>query len=272
MAVDLERDLVPDGLWEIAAPLIPAFRPRRQGGGTAPVADRKVFTAIVYALTTSCAWRRLPPCFGVSPATAHRRFAAWTRAGLWRRLHIEVLDRLGAAGAIDWSAALVDSASGPSEKGGQLTGPNPVDRGKPGAKLHVLTDAQGLPLVTAVSAANTHDSLALKPLVKAIHAVRSRRGPRRRKPTKLRADKGYDYPELRCWLRNRSITPKIARRGIESSERLGRYRWKVERSISWLFNYRRLNVRYERKSRHFAAFLSLAATLICYKRLARLTT
>lgn len=69
MAVDLERDLVPDGLWEIAAPLIPAFRPRRQGGGTAPVADRKVFTAIVYALTTSCAWRRLPPCFGVSPAT-----------------------------------------------------------------------------------------------------------------------------------------------------------------------------------------------------------
>lgn len=147
-----------------------------------------------------------------------------------------------------------------------------MDRGKPGAKLHVLTDAQGLPLVTAVSAANTHDSLALKPLVKAIHAVRSRRGPRRRKPTKLRADKGYDYPELRCWLRNRSITPKIARRGIESSERLGRYRWKVERSISWLFNYRRLNVRYERKSRHFAAFLSLAATLICYKRLARLTT
>lgn len=151
-------------------------------------------------------------------------------------------------------------------------GPNPVDRGKPGSKLHVLTDAEGLPLVTAVSAANTHDSLALKPLVKAIPAVRSRRGPRRRRPAKLRADKGYDYPELRRWLRDRNITPKIARRGIESSERLGRYRWKVERSISWLFNYRRLTVRYECKSRHFAAFLSLAATLICYRKLVRLAT
>lgn len=106
----------------------------------------------------------------------------------------------------------------------------------------------------------------------AVPAVRSRRGPRRRRPSKLRADKGYDYPEIRHWLRNRSITPKIARRGIESSERLGRYRWKVERSISWLFNYRRLTIRYERKSRHFAAFLSLAATLICYKQLAKLTT
>lgn len=106
----------------------------------------------------------------------------------------------------------------------------------------------------------------------AVPEVRSRRGPRRRRPAKLRADKGYDYPEIRRWLRNRNITPKIARRGIESSERLGRYRWKVERNISWLFNYRRLTIRYERKSRHFAGFLNLAATLICYKRLAKLTT
>ncbi|SFD64649.1 Putative transposase of IS4/5 family [Streptomyces aidingensis] len=76
-----------------------------------PVADRKVFCAIVYALTAPCAWQKLPPCFGVSPATAHRRFAAWTRAGLWQRLHGEVLDRLGGAGVVDWSAALLDSAS-----------------------------------------------------------------------------------------------------------------------------------------------------------------
>ncbi|MFF1325055.1 IS5 family transposase [Streptomyces chartreusis] len=268
----LERDLVPDGLCEIAEPLIPPFRPRRQGGGTARLADRKVFTAIVYALTTSCAWRRLPPCFGVSPATAHRRFTAWTRAGLWRRLYAAVLNRLGAAGAVGWSAALVDSASVRAKKGGELVEPNPVDRGKPGSKLHVLTDAEELPLITEVSAANTHDSLALKPLAKAIPAVRSRRGSPRRRPAKLRADKGYDYPELHRWPRDRNITPKIARRGIESSESLGRYRWKVERGISWLFNYRRLTVRYERKSRHFEAFLSVAATLICYRKLVRLTT
>ena len=79
----------------------------------------------VYVLTTGCAWRHLPPDFGVSPATAHRRFTAWTRAGVWRRLHRAVLDRLGADGAIDWSSALVDAAAVRANRG-------VADRGEPG--------------------------------------------------------------------------------------------------------------------------------------------
>ena len=117
-------------------------------------------------------------------------------------------------------------------KKGSLTGPNPEDRGKPGSKLHVLTDAAGLPLAVATSAANTHDRLALIPLLQAIPAIRSRRGPRRRRPAKLHADKSYDYPHLRAWLRARGITPRIARRGIETSDRLGRHRWVIERSFA----------------------------------------
>jgi transposase len=148
-----------------------------------------------------------------------------------------------------------------------LTGPNPVDRGKSGCKIHVLTDANGLPLVLAVSGANVHDSQALRPLVQGIPAIRSRRGPRRRRPVKLRADKGYDQEQIRTWLRGRGITPRIARRGIESSERLGRYRWKVERTIAWLGGYRRLTLRYERHGHLFAAFLALAAAITCWKKL-----
>ena len=132
----------------------------------------------------------------------------------------------------------------------------------------MLTDAGGLPLAVAVSAANIHDSLALIPLVQAIPAIRSRRGPRRRRPAKLHGDKGYDYPHLRSWLRSRRITPRIARRGIETSERLGRHRWVVERSLAWLTGYRRLTLRYERSARLFTAFLTLAAALTCYKKLA----
>ena len=119
----------------------------------------------------------------------------------------------------------------------------------------------------AVSAANTHDSQALIPLVQAVPAIRSRRGPRRRRPAKLHADKGYDYEHLRTWLRRRGITPRIARRGVESSTRLGRHRWVVERSFAWLTGYRRLTLRYERSARLFTAFLTLAATLTCYKKL-----
>lgn len=84
MAERLGRELVPDGLWEIVEPLIPSQRERPQGGGTRYLEDQAVFTAIVYVLTTGCAWRHLPAEFGVSPATAHR-FVAWTEAGLWRR-------------------------------------------------------------------------------------------------------------------------------------------------------------------------------------------
>jgi transposase len=69
-------------------------------------------------------------------------------------------------------------------------------------------------------------------------------------------------------LRERRITPRIARRGIETSERLGRHRWIVERSFAWLTRYRRLTLRCERSARLFTAFLTLAATLTCYKRLA----
>jgi transposase len=113
----LGQDLVPDGLWEIVEPLIPPQTERPQGGGTRNVDDRAVFTAVVYVLTTGCAWRHLPAQFGVSKATAHRRFVAWTQAGLWRRLHRAVLDRLGERAAIDWSRAVVDAASVRAKKG-----------------------------------------------------------------------------------------------------------------------------------------------------------
>ena len=115
---------------------------------------------------------------------------------------------------------------------------------------------------------NTHDSVALIPLVQAVPAIRSRHGRRRRRPDKLHADKGYDYEHLRAWLRARRITPRIARRGIESSDKLGRHRWIIERSFAWLTGYRRLTLRYERSARLFAAFLTLAAALTCYKKLA----
>ncbi len=152
-------------------------------------------------------------------------------------------------------------------KRGPLTGPNPTDRGKSGSKIHLLTDRNGVPLSLGISAANTHDSLGLQPLVRGIPPIRSRRGPRRRRPAKLHADKGYDYGHLRTWLRDRGIRPRIAGKGIESSQRLGRHRWVVERTVSWLAGCRRLHRRYERKAEHFLAFVGIATALISYRKL-----
>ena len=90
---------------------------------------------------------------------------------------------------------------------------------------HLVTDARGTPLGVTLSGANRHDSRMLVPTLDAVPGVRARhRGRRRRRPTKLHADQAYDHRRCRSECRARGITPRIARRGIESSTRLGRHR------------------------------------------------
>ncbi len=151
----------------------------------------------------------------------------------------------------------------PGKKGGEHTGPNPVDRGRAGTKHHLLVDREGVPLAATISAANIHDSKLLEQMVDSVEPIKGRRGRPRKRPEKLHADKGYDYPRCRRFLRRRGIKARIARRGIESSEKLGRHRWVVERSFSWLYRFRRLTVRYERRADIHQAFLDLACSLIC---------
>ncbi|MFI2458246.1 transposase [Streptomyces sp. NPDC019539] len=97
--------IVPDGLREIAKPLVPPSKVRSQGGGTQDTPDETLFAAIVYLLVSGCAWRALSPCFGISKSTAHRRFMIWSRAGVWGRLHEAVLDRIDECGLLDLSSS-----------------------------------------------------------------------------------------------------------------------------------------------------------------------
>lgn len=143
-----------------------------------------------------------------------------------------------------------------------------MDRGKRGSKYHLIVDHKGIPLAIELSAANVHDSTYLERTVDAIPPIfgpPAKPGRPRFRPDKLHADKGYDYTEKRRSLRSRGITPRIARKGIESSERLGRYRWVVERSLAWLLGFRRLGVRYERRADILQGLLHLACTLICIR-------
>lgn len=142
-----------------------------------------------------------------------------------------------------------------------------MDRGKYGSKIHLITERSGLPVSVGIPGANLHDRRALIPLVRGVPPIRSSRGPRRRRPAELHADKGYDYNHLCRWLALRGIAHRIARKGIESSQRLGRHRWTVERTMAWLAGCRRLHRRYERRADRFLAFTSIACSPICYRRL-----
>ncbi len=94
--------------------------------------------------------------------------------------------------------------------------------------------------------------------------VRGKPGRPPRRPTKLHADKAYDIPRCRRALTCRHIKVRIARKGIESSEKLGRHRWVVERTLAWLGRFRRLAIRYERLADLHLALLDLGCSLICF--------
>ena len=87
-----------------------------------------------------------------------------------------------------------------------------------------MVDAGGVLLALLLSPANVHDSTMLEALLEAVPPVRQCAGRPRKRPGKLDADKGYDHARCRRACRRRDIVPRIARRGVDSSERLGRHR------------------------------------------------
>ena len=261
--------LVSDALWSLFSPLLPPHPPRPKGGRP-PIEDRAALTGILFVLKSGIPWEMLPQEMGCgSGMTCWRRLKAWQEAGVWQAFHHALLDRLGRAGLIDWSRCSLDAASLPAKAGGGAAGPHPTDSRQPGRKRPRVVGGPARPPAVLLTAANLHDSVVLEEVLDRVPPVRRPRGRPRRRPAKLHADKAYDFPRCRRACRRRGIVPRIARRGVESSERLGRHRWVVERTLSWIARSRRLAVRYERRDDIHLAFLVLACAAICFRFLQR---
>jgi transposase len=150
---------------------------------------------------------------------------------------------------------------------GAKTGPNPTDRSKNGSKRHLITDGQGIPLAILHTGANLHDSEAAIPVVDAVPPIKTPEGGRRKRPAEVLADRAYDAEDkIRKALRRRGIEPFIAKRNTEHGSGLGKYRYVVEACFGWLFNFRRLRLRYERRDDIHDAFLIIGCCLICWNR------
>lgn len=259
----MARPILPDELWEMIAPLLPARTPSPKGGRP-PVGDREALTGILFVLKTGIGWEDLPCEMGCgSGMTCWRRLRDWQADGTWDKIHKALLDRLRGADKIDWSRALIDSSHVRAAYGGGETGPSPVDRAKTGSKHHVITDASGVPLASSVTPANRNDVTEFAPLFNKIPPVAGKVGHPRRKPDAMQGDLAYDSEPHRQGLRELGVEPVLPEKGIDDESGLGEYRWPVERTLAWAHQNRRLRIRYERRPDIHQAFLTLACIKIC---------
>lgn len=261
----MAKPLLPDDLWELIAPLIPPH-PTRAKGGRPPLDDRKALTGIIFVLKTGIPWEDLPLEMGCGCGmTCWRRLHAWFFAGLWDKIHQILLSRLRGADKIDFTRFLIDTSHVRAVGGGMQTGPSPVDRSKPGSKISLVSDGQGVPVVVDVIPANRNDNLETIKMIDRVPPIGGKPGRPRRRPERLQGDRGFDDEEDREELRRRGIEPLLGKRRTGHGSGLGKYRWYIERTNSWLKQFRRIRVRYDRIPAIYYSFLQLASTIICFR-------
>jgi transposase len=258
---------LPDEFYDLVAHHLPPEQPVGPSGGRPRVGHRTALKIIWFVLVSGCRWEDVPPEMGCSGRTAHRRLRHWEQLGIWDRLHADLLRLLRQAGKLDPDVAVVDSVYVRAFGGGQATGPSPVDRRKKGCKHTLLVDRYGVPLAIHTAAANASDHRQIIPVVLDFPQVPGQPGRPQTRPDELYADRGYDSDATRWILTWLGIKPHIARRKTAHGSGLGKVRWVVERTISWLKGLRRLRIRYDRLGVVQDAWATVAVSVICFRLL-----
>jgi transposase len=254
---------MPEKFYELARPMLPAEKPVGPDGGRPAKSHHTVLKVIWFVLVTSCRWKDIPKEMGCCGETARTRLQQWERAGIWDRLHGVVLTLLNEEKQLHLETAIIDTTQVRAFGGGEATGPSPVDRRKPGTKYTLLVDRDGVPLVIRAVPANRSDHLEILPAVVSFPIVGGKPGRPRTHPRNLYADAGFDCEATRTVLRWLGIEPHIRRRREDHGSHLGRVRWVVERTISWIKGLRRMRVRYDRSQVSIDAWTGIAAAAVC---------
>ena len=219
------------------------------------VACRQFVEAALWILRCGAQWRCLPNSFGHCNSI-FKRFARWSRLGVWEKL-------LGScAGQADLEDVCIDStvirahacAAG-AAKSDEVT--KALGRARDGfsCKIHAVTDALGLPVRFILTGGQTADMTQAIPLTQGI-ATRA-----------LLADKGYDADTFLDWLKQHSMTAGIPPKANRKVQRecdwyLYKNRHVVECRFGRLKYYRRIATRSEKKASHFKEILAFAAVLV----------
>lgn len=296
---DVQSWEMSDELWEKIKPLLPKPKSRLRGrgkkrrhvGGRPPAEPRKLMAGILYVLRTGCQWNAAPAEYG-SGKTLHRYFQFWTRRRVFKKMWQAGLMEYDQARGIDWEWQSVDGAMTKAPLGGGATGPNPTDRGKGGTKRSLLVDGRGTPIGIVVSSANRHDSPLLGPTLDSIPVDRP--APSEAAPQNLCLDNGYKGKPSEEQAQEHGYSLHLpAPSEVEKKDKKGKKgkkgkkqsnwkskkqvkrepgkkarRWVVEVAHSWINRFRRLLVRWEKKTRNYLSMLYFACAIICWRKAA----
>src|ERR687885_2518137 len=196
---------------------------RERGRGHPPAEIVRVVATLRQFLREGTPWRSLRATASkVSGSTLRRHLEHWARIGLLPQIHAVLIGMLRGNPTL-----ILDSCSARAKRGGDRVGPNPTDRAKMGSKYHIAITGDGVPVACRVTAANVPDTLLFERLFLAALGVMAR----------IRAvytDKGYAAERHRKLCRACKVKPFIHKRGRPPGSGLGRDRWPVERTLSWL--------------------------------------
>lgn len=256
---------MPKEFYELVVNLLPEESTPGPKGGRPPIPHQIVLKIVWFVLTTGCRWKDVPLELGCCGETARTRLQEWESVGIWDRIHLMFLTLLRRENKLDMDVVIIDSTHVRAFGGGDKTGPSPVDRGKKGTKHTVMVDIHGVPLFIRSNPANTSDQMEIIPTVVNFPEVGGKPGRPKTHPGDLYADAGYDSEATREVLRFLGINPHIRKRKSTHGSHLGKIRWVVERTISWIKGLRRMRVRYDRKEVMIDAWTTVAASVICFK-------
>jgi transposase len=246
---------------ELVAGIIDRIEVRPLGAGRPPMPTIKVVEALRFFVREGVQWRELRATAGrACGSTLRRRLDDWSATALLRRVHVALLRMVRSGPDIAPWDVVLDSCSVRAKRGGELTGPNPTDRGKAGTKYHVAVATDGLPLAIVPSAANVHDTRLFPHLLHLALAVCAA-------IAKLYADAGYDSTDNRRLCRDHGIQPYIRRIGEAHGSGLGRVRSVVEHDCAWLLANKRLDRRQDRLGHIILALLTAACIFIVANRI-----
>jgi transposase len=246
---------------ELVAGIIDRIEGRPYGTGRPPLPTVEVVETLRFFVREGVQWRELRAAAGrACGSTLRRRLDEWSATALLRRVHAALIRMVRSGPEVaPWDVA-VDSCSVRAERGGELTGPNPTDRGKAGTKYHLVASTDGLPPAAVPSAANVHDTRLLPHLLRLARVVCAAIG-------RLYADAGHDSAEDRDLCLRDGIEPHIRQVGEAHGSGLGSVRRVVEHDRAWLLADKRLDRRHDRLGRVIPALLTAACIFVIANRI-----